>query len=70
MKTTHFKMASRLVVRGYSSKCSANNAQVSSKNYCENCDKLETEYQKTLDELKSAELIIELLRAEMNPTSV
>jgi hypothetical protein len=51
----------------YSSKCSANNAQVNSKNYSENCDKLETEYQKTLDELKSAKLIIEILRAEMNP---
>jgi hypothetical protein len=33
---------------------------------CENCDILKSECQKTLDELKSAQLVIEILRSEEN----
>jgi hypothetical protein len=59
-----------LVAHDYSSKCLANNVQVNNKSYCENCDKLKSEHQITLDELKSAKLIIELLPAEINANIV
>ena len=36
------------------------------KNCCSNCDKLKQELQETLDELKSIQLINELLQKEIN----
>jgi hypothetical protein len=42
------------------------NIQENTGNHCKNCDKQKIKCQKTLDELKSAQLIIELLQREAN----
>ena len=45
---------------------SDNTSQENSENYCENCNKLKSDHQKIMDELKSVQVIIEILQAEMN----
>lgn len=47
-----------------SSEFLGSNIQESNKSSCENCDKLKREHKKIMCELKSAQLIIQILRAE------
>ena len=49
-----------------SCKCSDNITQENSNNHCDKYNKPESEHKKILDELKSSQVIIELLRTEVN----
>jgi hypothetical protein len=60
------KMMDCVALSKNSTVCLNPTAKANAYSCCENCDTLKSKCQKTKDELKSAQLIIELLRSEVN----